>query len=300
MHYSQTHGYNADGTGTFAALGGDGPYEYLLRDDINALCLACHNNQGWAPDVLGPNTGAAIRQAGRLNEGGADYATGHSLGSDLVAPGSDPAWSNADGLTCVDCHHQHGYNPNGNAYRNLAGQPGNVAEPGLLVSYTTGTNDSLDTDVFQSAALAYDINDVWFNEPDETGSGYADWCKGCHTNFHGAKGGDEVGGLSGTEWTRHPGADADIGAFTSGHSSITKFAAQTNKVKVMHPLGIWESTDEVELAGSTPSCMSCHKAHGNQNAFGLIFMSGEGDVTEEGDDGTGARDLCGQCHVQVE
>ncbi len=35
----------------------------------------------------------------------------------------------------------------------------------------------------------------------------------------------------------------------------------------------------------TPSCMSCHKSHGNQNAFGLIYMVGTGTVTEQGDDG---------------
>jgi hypothetical protein len=44
--------------------------------------------------------------------------------------------------------------------------------------------------------------------------------------------------------------------------------------------------------------MSCHKAHGNQNSFGLIYMSGTGTVTEEGDDGVQAKDLCKQCHVQ--
>jgi hypothetical protein len=47
----------------------------------------------------------------------------------------------------------------------------------------------------------------------------------------------------------------------------------------------------------TPSCFSCHKSHGNQNGFGLIFMAGTGTVTEEGDGGV-YKSLCKQCHVQ--
>lgn len=44
--------------------------------------------------------------------------------------------------------------------------------------------------------------------------------------------------------------------------------------------------------------MSCHKAHGNRNPFGLIFMTGTGaTVTEDGDGGV-YKDLCRQCHTQ--
>jgi hypothetical protein len=38
MHFSQQHGYNADGTGNFTPLG-SGPNHALLRDDVNDLCL---------------------------------------------------------------------------------------------------------------------------------------------------------------------------------------------------------------------------------------------------------------------
>jgi hypothetical protein len=299
MHYSQTHGYNNDGTGPFISVGGDGPYEYLLRNHVNPLCLSCHNNQAWAIDVLGANTSSEIRQGGALNQEGGEGldATGHTLDADDVAPGSNPAWSNADGLNCIDCHHQHGYNPNGNSYRNLKYNPGNVGYPGLIVDYAHTTND-LTKDVYETGPGLYDISNVFFNEPDQTASAYAEWCKGCHTDFHGAKGGAEVGGATGTEWVRHPNADADIGAHTGGHSSLGVFEGHTNHVKVMNPNGVWEVTNPDDLDGSTPSCMSCHKAHGNQNSFGLIHMSGSGTVTEEGDDGTQAKDLCAQCHVQ--
>ena len=54
--------------------------------------------------------------------------------------------------------------------------------------------------------------------------------------------------------------------------------------------------------------MTCHKAHGNQNPFGLVFLDRNAtSVGEEGGFGaddtdtsvkTGYRNLCGQCHSQ--
>ena len=299
MHYSQTHGYNNDGTGIYTPLGNAGPYHYLLRNDINDLCLTCHDGVAWAPDVLGVNTGAHVRQGGALNRPGTGLAaTGHTLDATDVAPGSNPAWSNADGLNCADCHQPHGYNPNGNSWRNLRYDPGNgFPFPGVIVTYATGTN-ALTEDIYQVAAgpLAthYSYDNVFFNEPDPTKSHYGQFCKGCHTDFHGDKGGPEEGGATGVEWTRHPTNDADIGAVGGGHSSLTDFTAHTNRVQVMSASGVWDPP----AADNTPSCMSCHKSHGNQNSFGLIYMSGTGTVTEQGDDGTWAKNLCKQCHVQ--
>ena len=59
-----------------------------------------------------------------------------------------------------------------------------------------------------------------------------------------------------------------------------------------------------------PGCVSCHKAHGNQNPFGLVFLNRNAtSVDEQGGYGTGQtemangygvgyRNLCGQCHSQ--
>ena len=113
MHYSQSHGYNSDGSGFTVGLGGSGPYHFLLRNEINALCLSCHDNQTFAPDVLAANGGIVPtngRQAGALNrDNTAPYfdATGHTLGSEDAAPGG--TFANADGLNCINCHQQHGY-----------------------------------------------------------------------------------------------------------------------------------------------------------------------------------------------
>jgi hypothetical protein len=140
----------------------------------------------------------------------------------------------------------------------------------------------------------YDWDNVDYNEPSETVSKYADMCKGCHTNFHGAKGGEEVGGATGEEWLRHPNADANIGAMGGGHSTLSIFQGKTNRVKVLSQAGVWNPPG----ADVTPSCMSCHKSHGNQNAFGLIHMAGTGTITEQGDSGTTVKELCKQCHRQ--
>ncbi len=294
MHASQAHGYNADGTGDFAAFDAT-PHEFLLRNSINDLCLTCHDGDPTIIDVMHTNSGSEIRAAGSLNMAGSgEAATGHTLGTLDTAPGG--TWANANGLGCTDCHQQHGYNPGGNAYRNLSYDPGeNGVYPGVLVDYAVTTND-LTKDVYQvvdTGAAHYAWDNVFFNEPDASGSAYADFCKGCHTDFHGAAGDANMGGSTGTDWLRHPAAGADIGAHAGGHSSLAVFQGNTNQVKVMSATGDWAAGADV-----TPSCMSCHKAHGNTNAFGLIFMTGTGTVTEQGDDGIQAKDLCSQCHVQ--
>ena len=290
MHASQQHGYNPDGSGFFAPPVGTN--EFLLRNEVNALCLSCHDGQTFAPDVLGIQTGTVIRAAGALNDGtnAAPYfdASGHTLGSADVAPGG--TFTNADGLKCVDCHQQHGYGGGvvANPWRNLlGGSSGSYA----ALSYETAASPTGAFDVTQLAATDYVWTNLTFNEPTADVSAYADFCKSCHTDFHGTVGGSEIGGTeAGGLFIRHPAATVNIGAIGGGHSSLAVYQGQTNQVLTQTPDG----------AGSifTPSCFSCHKGHGNQNAFGLIFMSGTGIVDEQGDDGTAAKDLCGQCHVQ--
>lgn len=317
MHFSQSHGYNANGTGDYMNPYAGGPFEFLLRAQPNDLCLSCHDNNAIAPDVLGAaNTGnepSAVREAGYLNRLGIEgfSATGHTIDDLSTAPGSSPAWKPEDangaghGLRCINCHAEHGSagsgNPSGGSYRNLKNGVGNVSS-GLYVSYnkgTPGTND-LTKAVFQRQALTYDESAMDFNEPDNTNSRLGNWCGGCHTNFHGQPGGTQVGGvpyLAGYEaFIRHPDAGVNIGQVGGGHSSLTLYNAHTNKVKVMSEVGVWSPAG----ADVTQTCISCHKAHGNGNAFGLIYRSGTGTKTENGDtNGIQLEHLCGQCHVQA-
>jgi predicted CXXCH cytochrome family protein len=290
MHYSQTHGYNANGSGNHTALGAGGPYGFLLRNDINDLCTSCHDGQTWAPDVVEANAAAGIvRQAGALNVvgGNGQYppATGHTLGSTATAPGSNPAWSNPAGLECTDCHGAHG------------------RAAGLASTITNGGYRNLFRETTGFTSISYSRGDVevsndltrWVFETQSSGNN-----TNHYTDFHGAMGGTEVGGTAITggweDFHRHPAAGANIGALGGGHSSKSRFVGRGNNVQVMsaagHKPGTYVSTD----ADLSMSCMSCHKGHGNQNAFGLIYMLGTGTVTEQGDNGIDARNLCRQCH----
>jgi hypothetical protein len=298
-HYSQSHAYTVGGT--TIPLGAAGPYGHLLRNEANELCLSCHDNQSWAPDVFGQNGGTAMnRLAGGLNaaaghipnDTGYDDIDGHTLWSTDTAPGG--TFNDPDGLECVDCHAQHGIT---SQYRNLLNRG---AFTGKNVTYAVGTND-LTKDVFERSAAAYAEADVDYNEPNTTASAYGNWCGTCHTLFHGSGGSANMGGASGGDanlafpWLRHPTADVNIGQNASFISSLTRFTGNTNRVKVMDSQGLWDGTAADNTV--TPSCFSCHKSHGNKNSFGLIFMAGTGTVTEEGDGGI-YKDLCRQCHSQ--
>ncbi len=304
-HYSQSHGYTA--SGTFVPLGTAGPYNDLLRNEEVDLCLSCHDNQSWAPDVFGANGGTArLRQAGGLNidaahgtnDPGYSAITGHTLHSTSLPPGHGTSAyvPGAEGLVCTNCHAQHG---SATQYRNLLNRG---IFTGANVTYAIGTND-LTKDVFERSAAAYAETDVDFNEPNTRASAYANWCKSCHADFHGQGGdpnmGGQMGGVTSTNanpWKRHPTADVNIGTPSATFiSSLARYAGNTNKVKVMDSQGLWTGATGDETV--TPSCMSCHKAHGNMNAFGLIFMNGTGTRTEQGDGGV-YKDLCRQCHVQ--
>lgn len=300
-HYSQQH--TLTGSGAFTPLGGSGPYERLLRNDPNLICLSCHNENSIAPDVFGLNHGKAgttDRSAGALNSGSvslsndANYADidGHTLWSTATAPGG--TWSHStEGLECVDCHSPHG---SAAQFRNLrtSTRSTNIFYNKPL-SYVPGGANIATRDIWLKNLHEYDVADVAYNEPDQTKSAFGAWCQSCHTLFHGSEASTNM--FDGSAWLRHPTADANIAGsmlrqYLTGTSDST--GTRANRVRVMDANNMWGAGS----ATMTPSCFSCHKSHGNQNGFGLIFMAGNGStVTEEGDGGQ-YRDLCRQCHTQ--
>ncbi len=305
MHFSQTHEWGSGNAVNSTPkldgnwLGTTTPTAYLLKAaDANALCLACHDGQNFAPDVLGDNTGSHVRQAGALATGTDPYQDwkGHTLGSPDDPPGKGSS-TYAGPLTCAKCHATHG-NP---GYRNLAPV---VTYAHESLTSRTGTNDVSMKASPANFADKYGHDAVRFNSPGTPG--YPAFCKNCHQSFHGTVGGTEIGGnVSTGQFRRHPAMGVNIGAISDGqHSSAPKYAtASANRVHVMSG-----TTTEDYFAASlsttnalTPSCMSCHKGHGNKNPFGLIFMGQSGAVSEEGTTTTaaaGLRNLCGQCHTQ--
>ncbi len=343
MHASQQHGYTPSTSTSFTAIDAGAPYPMLLRNKVNELCLSCHNGTtpGGVVDVFcsSPDAATEIREAGALNVQTGASATlsndvgysemdGHTLYSTATAPGgtfNDPA-----GLDCVDCHMPHG---NIQAqWRNLWADTTNTGSPwyGKTITYSTSTTAPDKTkDVWEVGSRSYDQSKVYFNKPNQHASAYANWCQTCHTNFHGAAGGAQVGGQPGgytnaspVDWIRHPNADVTIGHADEPtyYSSLARFQGRSLKVKVMSANaltiadwgngadGITPSPGTGPTDG-TPSCFSCHKAHGNQNGFGLYLLAGDGTAVSEEGDVTGIATtagshpsvptpLCQQCHIE--
>ena len=318
---------------------------YLLKAaDPNALCLECHDSQSFAPDVLGANSagGATNRSAGYLNVTGDALAHGgHTLGWIGTAPGGTFVTDATHGLECISCHTQHG---RGGYYRNLGPRtiPGGDAPRYAIAGRNPVdvTTAGYPTDLAGAAAYATSAIDIYIDAPGytpntnnfaafyetanvkylqrnaliggiENASGTQ--CAHCHGNFHGAPDsaniGGEVVGTAFEKFNRHPVGAVRMGAVGGGHSDpvATRYAnaASLSRVKTY-------ADDQTAFTDAAPGCISCHKAHGNGQPFGLIFAKRtDATMTEEGTasastDGTptGAetavaqRALCGQCHRQ--
>lgn len=301
LHESQQHDYNGKATSTTYT-----PSEHLLKDsDTNKLCKSCHGTgKNSAPDVFENNRNTYNRSAGALNEtsSSGNYAhwKGHTLGSIATAPGG--TFSESDGLKCTNCH-----NPHGNkAFRNLR----NDGSFTVTITYATDTNDTT-KDVFQGAvsplSTHYEKDNVNLNEPKSSASAFASWCTTCHTDFNNVLGAPMTGasGSSAKGFVRHPSDKVNIGADGgngSKHSSLDQFKNKKYRIRVMSPAGQWGTQGTAWTAAPTnsltPTCLTCHKAHGNKNPFGLIYALGNSTLGEEGD-GSGVQDLCHQCHKSI-
>jgi len=321
-------------------LSASGPNQFLLKAPANQLCLACHDGQSFAPDVLGVNANASPangRSAGALNDPtqGTPYDQwkGHTLGSTATPPGWNPTaagvpaanqYDATGGLECISCHLQHG---SATVYRNLG--PRNAA---FQPTYVLGTANDATKDVWINIASPYTPNtgnaatfnplyataNVSYNRTDpavptgattQTSNRLDTFCSACHGDFHGGPGDANIGATAAAldGFLRHPTSKTPIGASGAagfgGHSTLSRYTAATTKVKVY-------ASDKTGYTDATPGCLTCHKAHGNQNPFGLVFLNRTASsVSEEGGYaagqvemangyGQGYRNLCGQCHSQ--
>jgi cytochrome c553 len=353
MHFSQTH--NWDGSTPVPTtpapngnwLGATGPNAFLLKAPANELCLACHDGQTFAPDVLEINTNAASqihgRSAGALNRTGAtpyEMWKGHTLDSTATPPGYNPAtigstytYTPANGLECTSCHTQHG---RAAAYRNLGPRygsgttymvtykfsttPGDFGLPCRNSTATSGTCDvRLDMASYTSNSGApatfapyYDTSEVFYGRndivqgPNDTSNKIDTMCAFCHGNFHGGPGDTNMQMPSipdFEEWLRHPTSATTIGTLGGGHSALTRYTSANTKVKTY--------ATQADYSDASPGCITCHKGHGNQNPFGLVFLNRNSVTpTEQGGWSAtqtpdppgqyiqGYRNLCGQCHGQ--
>lgn len=315
MHGTQRHNLTDGGTTGYTVPGTVGP-NLTRAATVNALCTSCHDAQTFAPDVVGTNTNAAAdnvyfgRSAGALNlnatTGAVAYANwkGHSLNFNGTAPGTNATIFTS--LKCTNCHDQHG---NAN-YRNLNAK----TDAGTAIGTTSITDTLATTDIATANVrinvAAYSVGPTGnpvaatrapyygaypqgagltggnlYYEPNNN---YTLFCVNCHTGLdsgskHPALTTNNVGGTNLTNYN-----------LTAGWNTFAK-------VKVT-------ATSHANIAttgptGASPFCATCHKPHGNDNAFGLIYMlrtDANTAVTEQGSTGgSNEGHLCSQCHTQA-
>ncbi len=345
IHFSMQHGFAGGAVGSTPTPGGDwigstGPNQFLLKMPANDLCKACHDGQTYAPDVWGDhpqNAGSYLegREAGGLPTAATPYENwkGHELDSTTRPPGYNPGsvgladwYPVGSKLECINCHAQHGP---AYAYRNLGSYAiggtaanfrptysitsssataiSNNADVWVnLGSYTAGSGNAATFGPYYSRAnINFIRNDATLGSI-KTSNRMGSFCAACHASFHGGPGDTNIGASPGAldGFIRHPTAQTTLGAAGAqgygGHSSLSRYVGASKKAKV-------GTRDFTAYTDATPLCVSCHKGHGNQNPFGLIFLARSATtVNDEGgyasgqttDTPTGLRNLCGQCHGQ--
>jgi len=285
---------------------GAGRSSLLKADDV---CESCHKDQSFAPDVYGDNGNGYIRSAGGIREDAT--GGGHKIGSQILPPGYQTTfgvnyWPNGTTLECTSCHSPHG----GVGFRNLVPYAmntaalGGVSNSNVKPTVKKGTFDATfdvtilgaDTYSFGSGNMQayYGRQNVVYAKAAtplasfngaQASNRLDNFCGVCHGAFHG---GDKVnpdnvskGGNASSAFLRHPTGQVVIGSFSTATSAAN--------------LKVYQAAATVSAATDSPGCLTCHKAHGNNNPFGLIYPSWTGaDSTEEGNGEY--KSLCKSCH----
>jgi hypothetical protein len=289
---------------------------------------------------MGP---AGTRSAGALNgsdlsgghivtgEGYQDWM-GHTMNAGEQPPGfTGGAWfpsTGAEGFNCSNCHAVHG-SP---AYRNLglsmyAGLPAlyaNVGNPMYTagptynaVNLTTGVRavtafDPTKDITIGVAARDYQTANVTFgigsgnaaSTPPSWGAntwkanGMNELCAACHGQFHGTVNTVNAGA---TAFIRHP--TSGIVRLTGASSLLT--ATGTADGMTTAQTGLVRPAWTAAVGGNfEAACLTCHKGHGNQRGYGLIYPNNvgtpvnyeQGDAAALPDGAYPIRNLCITCH----
>ncbi len=296
MHASMQHNY-AGGTGPEHGTSGfphdfqSGPKLLKYPDPLD-VCLACHDDVAGIPDVVGADVNGLVeRSGGYFDQPEAQNPRGHDLGRGLPGGGGWGYCSRChfggtqQQVTCIDCHAQHG---NGNP-RNLQWISNPAATPPLGLFNPVGMSGLAK---YERANVAYGTLDTAdLREP-------TNMCLDCHHVFSGASYNDPDGnGIH----SLHPSYDSereDPNNIAQGAAAGTTDPAHwlagtgsgfegTERLRfVVSGATDFASASVVDPNTNGVFCLTCHKAHGSQSAFGLIWnVSGQID-----------RVGCDQCH----
>lgn len=313
----------AGGTGVNIWLPVQGDAEHYLLKGGEAVCETCHDGKTFAPDVIGANNGmaTAVRSAGYL-----DGAGGHQLGSKITPPGFDTntvgvadstkIYVPANGLECVSCHGAHGSTT---VYRQLVpySWPSRTSfQPTRNVSTTFDATKDVNinkANFVPGTADYYDASNISYGKfatavvgQSSTNNRFDTFCAACHGQFHGGATGqgttattlDTNGNVfddAAKLFVRHPTAGVVMGTSNAQvyDGTSTRYPAGYKATWQKAPLYLPAAND---FANATPGCVSCHKAHGNNNPFGLLYI-GDGALTENGSVNGTYVSLCHQCHA---
>jgi hypothetical protein len=116
------------------------------------------------------------------------------------------------------------------------------------------------------------------------------FCAVCHGAFHGGAVTELTTVGNGTDFVRHPTSTVTL-------TSVPTYAGQTIAAGNIR---VYQATATQTLLNSdSPGCLTCHRAHGSANPFGLVYpnVTAAESNNEAGESGTGVyKNLCKTCH----
>ena len=291
IHASAQHALDGDTAGF--------PYtepahtKLLKKADPVDVCLSCHDSMAGVPDVITTDVnGLTERSAGFLDQPDTPSFRGHNLGRGLSLDtlcerchfGGSMATAT---VSCIDCHNPHG----NDKARNLqwASSPGGepvfalFTRPGVtgLQKYERANtaHSYVPLAATEITNMCIDCHHAFFDDSSHTYTKPGGMTHfGRHANFNsewGALDTISVGGVTGSTDPAH--WDAGTGSGFDGAARVPFVA--TGATTFMQAAAVNATANAV-------FCLSCHKAHGGDQPFGLMWVPGT----------TPRPKGCDQCH----